>query len=161
MNRIFLALVLFPLPIALMIFGLRTLFLSIFAIHLGYSAIDWPKAPSRMTESTVVDGFGKYGNSCKAKVEYEFTIEGIRYSGNTLIAGQPPKPRSVVEAVVAKYPVGATVNVFYNPKSPETSVIQAGVGEAIPMFTLIGLLFLSVGAYGLHLCYRKWRTTNG
>ncbi len=157
LNRILFAMVLFPLPLAMMLWGARTLILSVYMIYLGSAAAQWPKIRARITASYVVDGYGKYNKKCKAHVEYEFMVDGIRFCGQTLQFGQPPRTRLEAEKIAAKYPIGANVDAFYCPEDPNQSMLESGVGDTVHLFALIGGVFFIVGTHGLRLCYKEWQ----
>lgn len=158
LTRILFALVLFPIPIAIMLWGGRTLFFSVYLIYMGYVSAQWPQTPARITASTVVDGYGNKGNKkCKAHVEYEFTVEGNHFRGETVQFGQPPRTRSQAEEIAAKYPSGAVIDVFYCPENPNLSVLQSGAGDTMLSYLLIGSIFFFGGTYAVRICYKEWR----
>lgn len=157
LNRILFALVLFPIPIAIMLLGVRILFFSVYLTYMGYVSAQWPQTLARITASTVVDGYGKYNKKCIAHVEYEFAIAGTNFRGDTVQFGQPPRIRPEAEKIAAKYPRGAVFNVFYCPENPNLSVLQSGVGDTMLYNLLIGSIFFFGGTYGLRLCYKEWR----
>jgi hypothetical protein len=62
--------------------------------------------------------------------------------------------RSRAEAVIAKYPIGKKLAVYYNPAQPETAVLEPGdkSGVAAPLWA--GIVFIAAGAIFL------WGMTN-
>lgn len=157
LNRILLALVLYLIPLAIMLWGGRALIFSSHMIYLGSASAQWPKIPARITASDVVDGYGKYDKKCMAHVEYEFTVDGTRFRGETVRFGQPPRIRAQAEKIAAKYPIGAVNDVFYCPENPNLSVLESGVDDTMLAFLVIGGVFFFGGTYWLRLCYREWR----
>jgi hypothetical protein len=53
------------------------------------------------------------------------------------------------EDILRGYPVGSQVAVFYNPLSPEDSVLVPGESRGNVYFLLIGFLIFAVGVIGL------------
>jgi hypothetical protein len=157
LNRILLALILFPIPLAIMLWGGRSLIFSAYLIYLGSASAQWPKLPARITASNVVDGYGTYNKKCIAHVEYEFTVDGTQFRGETVQFGQPPRIRSQAVKIAAKYPIGTVIDVFYCPENPNLSVLESGVGETMPAVLVIGGVFFFGGTYGLRLCYKEWQ----
>ncbi|MBL8891838.1 MAG: DUF3592 domain-containing protein [Planctomycetaceae bacterium] len=157
LNRILLALVLFSIPLAIMLWGGRALIFSAYLIYLGSASAQWPKTPARITASNVVDGYGKYDKKCIAHVEYEFTVDGTRFRGETVQFGQPPRIRAQAEKIAAKYPIGAVSDVFYCPENPNLSVLESGVDDTMLAFLVIGGIFFFGGTYGLRLFYKQWQ----
>ena len=62
-----------------------------------------------------------------------------------------------IEEKVARFPKGKIVNVFYNPKTPEKSVLINGVHSTTLIFSLFGfgLLFFMVSNVGLYLKFKS------
>lgn len=53
------------------------------------------------------------------------------------------------EAILINYPVGSQVAVFYNPLSPEDSVLVPGGSKGNLYFLLIGCVMFAVGVIGI------------
>ncbi|QDU79904.1 hypothetical protein Pla110_16240 [Polystyrenella longa] len=58
---------------------------------------------------------------------YEYTVEGAEFTGNR-IEFFPSKDtdRTAAAEIVAQYPIGTRVNVFYDPFNPEESTLSRG-----------------------------------
>jgi Protein of unknown function (DUF3592) len=56
-------------------------------------------------------------------VVFEYTVEGQNYKGKRISVGEQMPDFQVAETL-GKYPVGAAVDVFYNPLSPGQSVLE-------------------------------------
>jgi len=89
----------------------------------------WPKASGRILRSE--PGFElrrrfeteQPRNERVAKIAYEFEAKGKTWrSGNILDSGHPPEDQ--VERLLADYPKGAAVTVFYNPSDPGQSALE-------------------------------------
>lgn len=89
----------------------------------------WPKASGRILRSE--PGFElrqrfkaeRPRNERVAKIAYEFEAKGKTWrSGNILDSGYPPEDQ--VERLLADYPKGADVAVFYNPSDPGKSALE-------------------------------------
>jgi hypothetical protein len=95
------------------------------AVKIGESrrAASWTKASGRITRSELASET-RYDKQVQVpRIEYEYkvgfhTMVGNRVSLAELIAGPQAKE------ALARYPVGATVPVFYNPADPAESVIE-------------------------------------
>lgn len=77
-----------------------------------------------------------------ASVSYEYSVGATAFEGDRISLGDAPADR--VDETVKRYPVGATVPVFYDPANPEESVLErdppAKLGRmwaGVILFTLI------------------------
>src|SRR5579864_7747853 len=85
----------------------------------------------------------------RAHVEYEFTLGDRVIRGSRIGIGEIPD--SNPEDTLTRYPVGATVPVYYNPKRPEDALLERDppvrlawlyVGAAVTMVLGLGVLAL-------------------
>jgi hypothetical protein len=108
---------------ALLIYWFRT---SIIA----WQAKRWPKVKGIITvtprESEIHGGSGlqtKIG--AIVKLQYEYEVNGIQYTGNTIsfnpmITNNP----TLLSKYLEFYEKGEEVDVYYNPKNPDISVLR-------------------------------------
>jgi len=59
-------------------------------------------------------------------VSYAYQVAGRDYRSTRLYAGRPVLSGSpkIAEAIIAKYPPGASVSVFYNPANPAEAMLE-------------------------------------
>ena len=57
---------------------------------------------------------------------YAYQVGGRDYRSTRLYAGRPVLSGSpkIAEAIIAKYPPGASVSVFYNPANPAEAMLE-------------------------------------
>jgi hypothetical protein len=86
-------------------------------------------------------------------VEYTYLVgdktiksEGIRFADTT------SNTRHGAELILAAYPVGSDVVVYFNPDRPETSVLVRGIAVS-SVFWVLALLLLNPAFLGL-VCYK-------
>ena len=111
----------------------------------------WPSTvgqigESRVTHSTHTDSEGDTSDSYAPYVEYTYQVAGQTFTGRDITFGfkQGYGNASKAQAVLAQYPVGAQVSVYYDPADPQQAVLERkaggyGVGLAL------GIVFLAVG----------------
>ncbi len=82
-------------------------------------------------------------------LRYRYQVGGQTYQGERIAAGSPTglSSRAEAEAVLAPYPVGRRVTVYYNPRNPAEAVLEPGRAESLGMLLLGGLLFLALAAW--------------
>ena len=83
---------------------------------------------------------------CRVNIRYRYRVDAREYEGDRLRFGGPAAMmQEAAEAMVARYPVGAKVNIHYDPKHPDHAVLD-GVHQASSGLIVAILLFGSIGA---------------
>ena len=116
----------------------------------GRRSRGWPTAPGEILHSELRSWWGRCGRTYKAWVTYTYRVGGRLYSGDRIIHGGFTYTfwgRGVASAIVAKYPTGSSVQVRYDPASPNKSVFEPGVERRTVIETLIW------GAVALSMAY--------
>ena len=82
-------------------------------------------------------------------VVYAYEVGGVAWQNDVVWAGLAPEEESAseagAEAVVAEYPVGASVNVYYDPHDPQDSVLRAESGSGWILIGMGGLVAVWAG----------------
>lgn len=141
----------------IIVVGLGLLFVAIGAgvgFYIGKPILDnarasesWPTAPGRITESELEryrdDGKTMY----TALVVYEYSVGNQQWEGDSVWFGQySSSSRSEINRTVTQYPVGRTVDVYYQPDDPANSVLQPGATTSSYIVFSIGMVFLAIGS---------------
>lgn len=89
------------------------------------------------------------GSGYYPDIEYEYQVDGQRYTGTRMTLGRPVGRGSpkAIEKVLAAYPPGQPVQVFYKPSQPKRSALELR-NPATGFFVSAGLtlVILIVGA---------------
>lgn len=137
--------------------GLGTLIL-LAMFYMSYKAsttAEWPQAPGRIVNSSIQTR-GERRPRYAVQVEYEYEVDGATYHSDQLQIGSTEweSDKGIVEEVVARYPQGAAVDVYYDPSRHEEAVLEPGMANqgiqtCINVFAggmiLAGLLLLFLG----------------
>ncbi len=111
----------------------------------------WPATQGKIVLSTVMtsttrhrtdSGMWVERTSYFPKVRYEYSVLGKAYTGERIAFGAAKGHSAPADAekVLARYPVGATVTVYYNPRDPAEAVLEREMrGGAFLLF--VGLAF--------------------
>lgn len=100
-------------------------------LRVGRSAASWPSVAGIITQSRTARRWG-LGNGVRVaglwyvpEIGYRYEIDGRAYSGRkiTLADTGYPKLRDARE-VIARYPEGARVPVYYDPARPKRSFLE-------------------------------------
>jgi Protein of unknown function (DUF3592) len=120
----------------------------------------WARIEATIIESEVVEAFVWGGGTTTyyaPKVRYRFSIDGTLHEGKRVqIDAGSNTSQSDVQEWVARYPVGATVLAYCDPKDPSLSVLEleddgidlvtAGLAS-LPVFALFAAGFALMGRY--------------
>jgi uncharacterized protein YjeT (DUF2065 family) len=113
------------------------------------SSLDWPKTDGTVTSSKVVHTVtaGAHGNSnhYQPVVEYSYSTGGKEYSGNNIVIGPTGKLPWLAKREVDQYPVGSSLQVYYNPQDHSEAVLNPGVTKSINGTIAAGLILVGIG----------------
>ena len=118
-------------------------------IHLtlqGLTSQNWPAAQgtiisSEIQESEDSDSGTVYG----ARVRYTYRVDNIDYSGSKVsFVDISASDSSIANRVVARYPAGRSVAVYYDPAQPKTAVLETGVSANFLLLYAIGGMFVVI-----------------
>ena len=143
-------------------FGLAILLLILSSLREAAAMKRWPVAKGRVLSSKVEEyradaGSRNFGASrgrmtlYRPAVVYEYEVDGKRFSGKR-IAQSPGMDKGVPDLarkVVQRYAAGSAVDVRFNPKRPDESVLEPRVPKAwiFALVIAIALLVLAVRLY--------------
>jgi hypothetical protein len=145
--------ILFPL----IFIGIGLVLLIIYFRNLGKvrASQSWPVVQGTVVESWVrrqesADSDGSASYRYYPEVRYQYQVMGSQYLGDKITFG--PKSggnRSAAEKMIAKYPSGARVMVYFQPDKPEISVLERSASKGLLVTSII---FISLGVF----IYFRW-----
>lgn len=115
----------------------------------GKQSRSWPNAPGTITVSKVVEFHDtEEGTTYSPYVAYSYSVRGRAFQGTRVAfgAGASSASSSGPGREIARYPVGAQVRVYYDPRYPESAVLQRTVPNVFP-HVLTGVAMVIVFAY--------------
>jgi hypothetical protein len=142
------------MAISIFLLGAVTAVIGFRQILFAWSMRHWPAAEGEVRSSSVLElRSARAGSSrlYRPEILYAFTVDGMEYTGvrRTLYAincGGSDSPAKVV----AQYPVGRRVMVYYDPVNPRESIlIRESAFPSAVFVTVIGLFFSGVLAHWL------------
>lgn len=157
------------LPFANSTFGVVALIFLPMAVMLGALILNgvlkvrqakgWSRAQGRINCSRMASRSPPAGSSIGTTenvpdVAYSFSVRGKTYQGNRVSLGNISG--SFADEALKRYPVGATVTVYYDPADPDSNVLERdapkgivkGCGGVIAFFGVIGAAIYWAFAYG-------------
>jgi Protein of unknown function (DUF3592) len=116
---------------------------------VGKTSTAWPKIASCIVTSVITEkesweGRTRYVDNIPT-VEYTYDVDRKSYSGDNIAYKVfSSLTRPAAEKILEKYPIGATVDVHYNPSNPSQSVLEPSMQQPMTLLVL-GLIFLPIG----------------
>jgi Protein of unknown function (DUF3592) len=142
-------------PLALILFG------AVYKSLQVRAASEWPSAPGKVVVSNsevrdvrVLDASREDGFRIEkrnfANIVYEYSVSGERLSNNRVSIDEDRGNFGIAE-IIARYPVGRDVAVYYNPRHPREAVLERdtpkgwwgclGIGMVIALVIIFGSVF--------------------
>ena len=113
------------------------------------TSLAWPMTQGRITSSRLVEysHSSEHGDSSSygPKVEYEYGVAGQTYRGKRVSFGSEASYNKAREqAVVERYKVGTSVEVFYDPASPADAVLERRAASSTVILLLVGVALIAM-----------------
>ena len=100
----------------------------------------WDEVPATVVKSSVVNRWGRDGNSYMPYVRYAYEVDGVEFESSRYAFGEHLHwNRSFARRVVAEHSVGSSVTVRVDPEDSERAVLNVD-GHARPRFVLVFLI---------------------
>ena len=114
----------------------------------------WPQCAGKVVESAVeeVTGDSQIGASFAPRIRFLYYAAGKPREGRQFAFHVWNGSRIRAEAIVARYPVGSVVTVYYHPDRPEQAVLEtesAGLSVAVAVWAGLVLLGSLAGWLGV------------
>ncbi len=141
-----------PFALLLIVAGVGTFVGIVTQFRRGDASERWPTAPGRVLSSRVRESWGGRRLIYEPEVTYEYTVrEGPTLRGDCVRFGEIAHDTARdARKIAARYPVGATVQVRYDPRDPSRSTLEPGVGPRVRLGIGAGAA-LALAALGLAL----------
>ena len=99
-----------------------------------------------VTNGTVVDSI-----SYEPYIKYAYSAAGRKCENDKFTAAVSPGIREPAgaEAILKSYPVGSQVDVYYNPLTPDDSVLVPGGSSGNMYFLLVGFVLFAASVIGI------------
>ncbi len=112
----------------------------------------WPSVTGRVLAADIVEYVSrdedKTTRSYHLAVQYEYEVNGQRYVGDKVNIGPVRRninPRRSQE-ILARYPVGGNVTVYYNPVNPQEAVLERAAAHTTAILVL-GIALILVPSF--------------
>jgi len=86
---------------------------------------DWPSTPGKVKSSRVSSQTSTRQANGIPRVNYSYEVDGKKYKNGVIVPGDMMLAgNEYAEKIVARYPAGSDVTVFYNPNRPEDAFLE-------------------------------------
>ncbi|HEX8850519.1 MAG TPA: DUF3592 domain-containing protein [Gemmatimonadaceae bacterium] len=138
-------------PIALSAAGLAALWGGFELRDRARRMTAWPSVRGRVTGSTLVTDHTRMEDGTTAyypQISYQYVVAGLEYRSqrrSLVDVGGSGLARGVAQRVLARYPVGSDVLVFYDPEHPSEAILERPdpVAGPVALFALGGALLIA------------------
>jgi hypothetical protein len=88
----------------------------------------WDSLGGVVVEAKIEDVYTQHGKHETAKIKYAYTVRGTRYENDVISFGlfRGILTWGHARRLIARYPVGRPVTVFYDDQSPDVSCLEPG-----------------------------------
>lgn len=145
-------------PIIFIIAGVIVACFGFNDIKLAIESSGWPRTAGTVLISEVetkTDRTKRTGRkvSYHARVQYEFKVNGITYTGSRIAFGDHgSSDQKPARSIVKKYRKGKAIEVAYKKEDPDECVIETGIQRKTWFLSSLGLM---ASAFGAVLFFRK------
>ena len=105
----------------------------------------WPTTTGEILSSNVRTDNDDDGTSYFGDVTFRYAVAELPYTSDNVNFGQDGSSnRGHAEEIVARYPTGSQVTVYYDPNDAQTAVLEPGVTWSSYFIIGMGLLFTCI-----------------
>lgn len=137
----------------LIIVGAFAFAYGIFLFVRMFSSRNWAS-----TEGTIIASHKSYsytdaGKMENAEIRYEYTVGEKTYTSSVIKSGGDvsshvsKRSQTDVDRLLAKYPIGTPVAVYYHPRMPKMACLEKVGGEALLICLIFGPAAMLVGYF--------------
>jgi hypothetical protein len=105
--------------------GSATLIAGLYTLHKLSASRNWSQGTGTITKAKLVtDHDSEDGTTYSVAVSYDYIVNGVRHTGKrTGFVGVSYAQKKRAEAEIERYPVNASVPVYFNPGEPADAVL--------------------------------------
>jgi hypothetical protein len=100
-------------------------------------AATWTRTTAQIAISELVTKTQHDRQVSLPRIEYDITVQFNKYRGNRISIGEIMADTPEVQAALKRYPVGANVPAYYDPKDPRISVLERDLPEKFGMIWIL------------------------
>jgi hypothetical protein len=114
------------------------------------AAASWTRGTARIVRSEQVMEKRNDREVPAARIEFEYTVTFDKYRGNRVSIGEIVPGSPEVAAALRRYPLGGTAPVYYDPKQPNSAVLERDLPQKF------GLIWIMVAVVAVACIAGAW-----
>jgi hypothetical protein len=115
-------------------------------LYVATASAQWPNVSATIVSSRVVEYRGR-GVGYGPEIEYQYIVDGRRYTGHNIWLMDSALGKVESEAVVAQFPAGAVVQARYDETDPGRAVLRAERNDFTWTTATVGFIGFCLGIY--------------
>jgi hypothetical protein len=134
--------------------GLVTVLVVGYSMLRGQKSRSWPSVTGSVLSSSIsehesTDDDGSSTTNYGVSLLYSYSVGGQEFQGTRrTFTDVKTNSRSRAEKILAMYPQGGSVTVYYDPQKPSDCVLVTGVSMVSYLFLALGFAFMLFGLAG-------------
>ncbi|CAM3947058.1 DUF3592 domain-containing protein [Roseateles saccharophilus] len=133
------------IKLAFIVCGLLLVGAAWWSATMNARAADWPD-----TRGVIVHSEHRQapdGDNDSVRIEYDYQVAGQARRGSKVGYAGGPSQSADKAALVARYPVGLEVRVYYDPADPGRAVLERSPSRAWIAAVLMGVALVAIGLF--------------
>lgn len=126
--------------------GVASLCAGIWNLARSLRSASWPSTSGVIDRAEMGSNSDDDGVTYSADVTYHYEVGGTSYTGTRLSFGTMSASSDYARRILDRYPVGATVRVYYSPDDPASAVLETGIHGGTWICFSIGAMFILVAS---------------
>ncbi|MBK1834783.1 DUF3592 domain-containing protein [Roseibacillus ishigakijimensis] len=142
-----------------LVIGAGMLFFGVKGVIRATESVDWLSTNGEIIHSEIEVDSDSEGTSYGADIRYRYQVKDLELEGDRVTFGDySSSSRERANTIVRRHPVGAQVEVFFDPAEPSQAVLERGVRGGSWIVPGIGLVFFVAGLLFLITIERGMRS---
>ena len=130
------------LVVVLIAFGLILGGFGLHKLRLGREGATWPTVEGTIVGSRLETTRSSDTTKYQPAIRYRYTVDGESHEGHGVSLVTSSTSRAKAETLLARYPMGSTVQVHVDPDNPGRSVIDPSIGGSVCFILIAGVACL-------------------
>ena len=121
----------------------------VWALPASWRSKKWPSVAGVVVNARLETLSNRQLREYRPEISYTYTLNSTEFTSSRVTFGDflySSFARGASQRRVAKYPVGSTVCVFYDPGDPREAVLEPGITWSLFVVAGIGIVSLTVAA---------------
>ena len=138
-------------PIVIVVFGAGVAIWGVILRGRGEETLQWPTVRGKVYASRVVEERSRDADNetmYRPEIRYEYVVDGKEFAAKRLgLEDTPASWRSYADGIVARFPIGREVEIFYNPDDPSEALLEPRDAVKWGAMAVVGGIVIGAGGF--------------